>query len=375
MNSRERVEAALDFRHPDHVPIEINPTLSAYNGLKSLLESDCEDSPAPNLAMEVVPHPDILKKIGVDLISLKIGGEKQLTGELPEKAVDAWGIEYRLTKQNTGQYYEVVTNPLKGASARDLERYQWPEPPGEDRIDRLREQAESLYNRTDLALVGRFGGPILEIAGNLLGMEEWLVRLMSEPEFAADLLKRIAGICTAWDLRCIEEVGHYCSIIKVSGEDLGMQQGPLYPPAQFREIILPALRHRWDRVLEMRNRVGSRAKVMLHSCGSVRAYIPDLIEAGIEVLDPVQPLAAGMDPGELHRDFGGRIVFHGGIDIQKLLPTGSAEDVYRATLACLEGFEAQEGGFILAPAHAIQADTPPENIMAMVKAGRDYKGN
>jgi uroporphyrinogen decarboxylase len=125
----------------------------------------------------------------------------------------------------------------------------------------------------------------------------------------------------------------------------------------------------------MRNRVGSTAKVMLHSCGSVRAYIPDLIEAGIEVLDPVQPLAAGMHPGELHRDFGGQIVFHGGIDIQKLLPTGTTEEVYRATLACLQGFEAQEGGFILAPAHAIQADTPPENIMAMVRAGRDYNGN
>jgi uroporphyrinogen decarboxylase len=204
-------------------------------------------------------------------------------------------------------------------------------------------------------------------------MEEWLVRLMSEPEFAADLLNRIAGICTAWDLQCIREVGRYCCIIKVSGEDLGMQQGPIYPPAQFREIILPALRYRWDRVLEMRNRVGSRAKVMLHSCGAVRSYIPDLIEAGIEVLDPVQPLATGMDPSELYDDFGGRIVFHGGIDIQKLLPTGTAEEVYRATLACLEGFEAQKGGFILAPAHAVQADTPPENIMAMVQAGKDYK--
>lgn len=375
MTSRQRVEAALDFRRPDRVPIDINPTLSAYNRLKSLLDADCDDSPAPNLAMEVVPHPETLKKTGIDLISLKIGGEKQLSGALPKKAVDAWGIEYGLTRQNAGQYYEVVTNPLKGASAKDLERYQWPEPPSEDRIDRLRRQAESLYNHTDLALVGRFGGPILETAGNLLGMEEWLVRLMSEPEFAANLLNRIAGICTAWDLRCIQEVGRYCSIIKVSGEDLGMQQGPLYPPAQFREIILPALRYRWDKVLEMRNRIGSRAKVMLHSCGSVRAYIPDLIESGIEVLDPVQPLAAGMDPGELYRDFGGRIVFHGGIDIQKLLPTGSPEEVYRATLACLEGFEAQRGGFILAPAHAIQADTPPENIMAMVQAGRDYKGN
>jgi uroporphyrinogen decarboxylase len=106
---------------------------------------------------------------------------------------------------------------------------------------------------------------------------------------------------------------------------------------------------------------------MLHSCGSIRPYIPDLIDAGIQVLDPVQPLAANMDSRELKRDFGTRLAFHGGIDIQQVLPFGSEADVEQEVHSRIQAF-APGGGYILAPSHAIQADVPPANIVAMCRA-------
>ena len=113
---------------------------------------------------------------------------------------------------------------------------------------------------------------------------------------------------------------------------------------------------------------------MLHSCGSVSCFIQDLIDAGIDILDPVQPLAEGMEPEKLKKEFSDKIVFHGGVDIQQLLPNGSAEEVYQGTIKCLEGFKADKSGFILSPAHSVQADVPPENIIAMIKAVKNWNG-
>jgi uroporphyrinogen decarboxylase len=159
--------------------------------------------------------------------------------------------------------------------------------------------------------------------------------------------------------------------MKVSGEDFGTQHSLLYPPEVFHTVLLPALRRRWDAVRRKRDEVNSRAKVMLHSCGAIRPLIPDLVEAGIEILDPVQPLAAGMSASELHAQFGGRLAFHGGIDVQQLLPRGTPEEVRAETARVIADFDGIHGGTIVAPAHTVQADTPPQNIVAMTEAVRE----
>ena len=137
---------------------------------------------------------------------------------------------------------------------------------------------------------------------------------------------------------------------------------------------MPVLRKRWTRVRQKLVEVGSEAKIMLHSCGAISCFIQDLIDAGIDILDPVQPLAEGMVPEKLKKEFNSNIIFHGGVDIQQLLPYGSPQEVYEGTIKCLRGFKAGEGGFILSPAHSVQADVPPENILAMIKTVKNWDG-
>jgi len=374
MTSRERVIAACSHQPPDRVPIDLNLTLTAYRNLKKYLRIKDSEVLAPNTAMEVIPDPQILERLGVDLISVKLSSGRG-GGELPETIIDGWGIKYKLVRQTSGEYYEVFASPLAKATIDDLKDYPWPTTDVASMADSLRERAKRLYEQTDLALVGRFGGAILEIAANLLGMEEWYVRLAADQEFIIELLRRIGEVCTRHDLAGVEAAGEYLQIMKVSGEDLGMQTGPLYSPKMFHEILLPPLKRRWQAVRNKLSQINPSAKIMLHSCGAVRCFIPDFIDAGIDILDPVQPLASGMIPAELKKEYGDGLVFHGGVDIQRLLPHGTPDEVAEGTRECLKGFEAARGGFIIAPSHTVQADVPPENLIAMIETARQWTGS
>jgi len=371
MNSRQRVHTAINHQPPDRTPVDINLTLAAYDRLINYLGVECGKRPAPSLAMEVIPPQELLAELGVDVISVKFGEPKAWDGELRPRKRDAWGIEYRLIEQAAGSYYEADTHPLADATLDDLHEYPWPDVPSQSSADTLNTHARTLHGQTDLALVGRFGAPILETAGLLLGMEQWYLRLASDPDFVRTLLDKISGVATETDLLGIEAAGGYLQIMKVSGEDLGTQNGPLYSPKMFHELLLPPLARRWQAVREKLAKVNPEAKMMLHSCGSIRAFIPDLIAAGIDILDPIQPLAEGMAPESLYAEFGGQLVFHGGIDVQCILPSGTPDDVSRETRRYLEALHAAEGGYIVAPSHTVQADVPPENLLAMIAAVRD----
>jgi len=372
--SRERVVAVLEHREPDRVPIDINPTLDFYQKLKSFLGLEVEEKLRPNFAMEVIPHPRVLSALDVDLISVKLGsatggGSPQRRGDL---VLDAWGAGWRQINQpGGGGYLEPVYHPLAEATLQDLRSYPWPDPAAPGRGEGAESAAKWLYEETDLALVGRFGGPIIETPLYLVGWENWLVRLAQEPDFAAALLTKITDIQIALDRVGLEATAKYLQIFKVSGEDLGMQTGPLYSPRMFRTLLLPHLKRRWRAARAYLDEVNPAVRIMLHSCGSIRPFIPDLIEAGIQVLDPVQPHAANMDSAALKRDFGDHLTFHGGVDIQHVLPFGSEQEVEAEVRRRIQAF-APGGGYILAPAHNVQADVPPANLVAMCRAAHEY---
>ena len=348
-------------------------SLGAYLAMIEFLGLPKKRIPAPSAAMEIVPDPEVIATLGVDILSIKPGDLKFLSGveDLPKEIVDGWGVRRALKQHRTGAYYEIASHPLSGTGIGKLGEYPWPtvDPSAPD--ETLRAHAEKLHTETDCALVGRFGGPLLEIASSLLGQEEWYIRLLEDPDFVFALLNRISDICTAQDLRGINACGEYLQIMKVSGEDLGMQSGLLYPPDVFHNIILPPLRSRWQRVRERLSEVNPSAKIMLHSCGAISPIIPELMESGIDIIDPVQPRAFGMDPDTLRASFS-NIVFHGGIDIQQLLPFGTVDEIQRRTTEVLDGFRANEGGFIVAPSHCVQPDIPPENLIAMIDTVREY---
>jgi uroporphyrinogen decarboxylase len=212
----------------------------------------------------------------------------------------------------------------------------------------------------------------MEQATFLRGYEEWMMDLVLYPDFARRLMNHIADIQIALDEVGIKEAGQYLSIFKVSGEDLGMQNRPMFSQKVWQEILRPILRRRWKAARKALDKYNAgHVKLMLHSDGTIREFIPDLIEDGIEVLDPIQTSCTGMEAAGLQRDFGREIVFHGAIDTQKILPFGSPVEVKTETIQIIRSL-GQGGGLILGPVHNVQPDVPPENIVAMCQAVQEF---
>ncbi len=371
--SRERVIAAINHTEADRVPIHITPLYDFYLELKKYLGLEIEEEIKSGITMEVIPHPQVIAELGADITSVKLGAPQKTNSQTrsDDCIKDEWGVLYRKVRQPRGSYYEVAHSPLAEAGISDLQKYPWPAADLPGRGEAAEAAAKYLYENTDLAIMGRFGGPIVEMGVYLLGFEHWMTRAASEPEFTAAFLDKTAEAQMAFDCVGIQATAKYLNILKVSGEDLGMQTGTLYSPKMFHDLILPHLRRRWQAARKLLNELNPRVKIMLHSCGSVRKFIPDLIEGGIQILDPAQPRASGMDSFELKREFGDKLVFHGGIDIQQVLPFGTQEEVEEEVRTRIHAF-APGGGYILAPAHNVQADTPPANIVAMCQAAQKY---
>ncbi|HSR28975.1 MAG TPA: uroporphyrinogen decarboxylase family protein [Anaerolineae bacterium] len=377
--SRERVIAAIEHREADRVPININPVLDFYLNLKRYLGLEIEEEIRASSMAEVIPHPDVLAALGVDLIAVKPGAPRGPRAALPDGAptdgrlrFNEWGVGLReIAQPGGGRYWEPVYHPLASATIDDLERYPWPDPSAPGRGEGAEVEARRLYEDTNLALVGRFGGPIVETAIYLVGFENWLIRVLKDTEFVEALLDKITDIAMALDRVGLQATARYLQIFKISGDDFGMQTGPLYSPKTFRSLFLPRLRRRWAAARAYLDEVNPRIKILFHSCGGIRPFIPDLIDIGLQILDPVQPRAAGMASAELKQEFGDRLTFHGGVDEQQVLPFGSEQDVELEVIRCLEAF-AQGGGYILAPAHYVQADVPPANLVAMCRAAHTH---
>lgn len=190
-------------------------------------------------------------------------------------------------------------------------------------------------------------------------------------DFARRLLDIIADIQIILDRRGIEAAGKYLSIFKLSGEDFGMQDRPLFSMKTWEELVRPVLTRRWQAARAACDEFAPHVKLMLHSDGAIRPFIPDIIECGVDILDPIQPHCEGMELYSLKCDFGDRLVFHGAIDTQKVLPFGTPEQVEAETIRCIDAL-GRGGGYILAPVHNVQADVPPENLIAMCEAVRAF---
>jgi uroporphyrinogen decarboxylase len=190
--------------------------------------------------------------------------------------------------------------------------------------------------------------------------------LASEPEFIDTLLGHVTDVFIQFDRVGLQATAKYIQIFKVSGEDLGSQNAPLYSMNMFKEQLLPHLARRWKAARMYLDGANREVKIMLHSCGSIRQYIPYLIKNNIDILDPVQPLAHDMASRELKKEFGTDIVFHGGVDIQYALSQGSKEEILEETKNRICDY-GPGGGFILSTSHNVQADVPPENYMTMIE--------
>jgi uroporphyrinogen decarboxylase len=275
---------------------------------------------------------------------------------------DEWGIRYR----DVGNYTEMVGHPLSNASLYDLETFSWPDLTDKSRVRNLRQKALDFYEKGYAIALGSVGGRVFEQAQWLRGMGRFLEDLALDTDFAEALLDKLVHVQIDFFNNVLEEIGDILEVVCM-GDDLASQRGLLISPDMYRRLIKPRQAEVYGHVRKL-----TKAKVMHHSCGAVYPLIGDLIDIGVDILNPVQPLAEGMDREKLKKDFGKRICFWGGVDEQKVLPFGSVNDVAREVNTAVDSLGCG-GGYVLSAAHNVQPDVSPENILAMYAACRERR--
>lgn len=400
MTPRERILTACSHREPDRIPVDFSGHRSS--GISALLYPKLRAAlglprgevriydPVQQLA---VVDEDVLDRFGIDTIELGRGFAQEdadwsdwvLPDGTPCKIV-SWATPHRedgrwVLKSQSGSvlgqmvdgsvYFEQTCFPLMDDPGMKLEdalnECMWTavgSPPGPTTAGpqgrrRLRDGAKRMRSQTDRAIIGLFGGNLLEIGEFLFRMDRFLEMLVGDPKAVHDFLDRLVE----HHLKVLEEyladVGQSIDII-LFGDDLGMQTGPLMSPAMYREFFKPRHEMMWRRAKELAD-----VRVQLHCCGGVSPLIPDLIDAGLDILNPIQTSCAGMDPAYLKREFGNDLVlWGGGCDTQHMLPEGTPDEVkehVRERIAIL----APGGGFVFQQVHNILAYVPPENVIAM----------
>jgi uroporphyrinogen decarboxylase len=269
---------------------------------------------------------------------------------------DIWGAQRRRVAAAHGAYEELASYPLGDARSLDeLRRYRWPTPDWWC-FDSLRADIAAL-NRPETYSIRFRAGSIFETAWSLYGFERFLCDLAADPVLPRYIMERITEVHTANLRAVLRAAGDLLDVIYFY-DDFASQTGLLLGPETYDRHLRPF----HQRLIDIAAQSGK--PVMLHSCGAVAPLIPRLIEMGVNILNPIQPRARGMEPEQLARAFGGRLAFHGGIDIQELLPRSTPSQV-KAEAARVAEVLGDNGGYILASAHHIQADTPVENVLAM----------
>lgn len=365
MTARERVVTALNHQEPDRVPFDCTFSYGGYNRLREYLGyGDPVKVSSPWLSVRV--PIDFMQKFDIDLYY--IGLNRWLDTPPFEYGMDTytdeWGVTYRKIENPSGIHYELANAPLKDAKLSDLHDYPWPDPYHPALVDGLEERCRTLYEETDFCLVGKFSNSIFEQAFYLRGLEQLFVDFAHNPEFACALMDRLTDIA----IGCLEvglrACGRYIQILRLAGDDMGHQQGTLISPRMFRSLVKPRFARLYRAAKEMARQYNPDCKLMIHTDGDVYPIIPDYIEMGLDVLNPVQPYVAEMDHARLKQEFGDRLSFHAGIDIQHVLPFGTPEEV-RAEAIKVMRVLGKGGGYILAPTHYVQPDVPPENLVAL----------
>jgi len=362
------VIAVLGHELPDRVPVDLGSTAvssihqRANDALKTLLGIEANE-PVHDVAQGiVVPDEQILQRFGVDCRRVVLRPPSTAAAASPSSNEDTYLDEWGVRRQRAELYWEIVGHPLADARGEDLRHYPWPDPHDPCRVAGLAEEARRLYEETDYALVADFlGGGIFEQALWMRGFERFLMDLITDEPLVIALLDTLLERYIEFYAVYLEAVGPYVQIVAV-GDDLGMQTGPLISPRLYRRLIKPRHKELYDFIHSR-----TEAKIMHHTCGSVFPFVQDLIDVGVDILNPIQTSARGMDPAALKREFGEQLVFHGGIDVQQILPFATPERV-REEVKRIVATLGQGGGYILAPSHNIQADVPPENVLAMYEA-------
>jgi len=376
MNSRDRILTTLQHKEPDQIPFDLagttwsGITMGAYRNLLSYLNVESENPEWADVIQQiVVPSEQVLEKLKVDTRGLR-----PLTSHnwnVYEKLKDAgdnweyldeWQFIHHFPKKN-GHWFSIVKNPMEHLDdpvVDEVESFDWPNAPDRRRITNLREQAIQYREQGKVVIIKGLCAGIFEMHQRIRGMANAMLDPLIYPEFSDKLIGKIADLKIEFWEMALDELADVIDIV-AEGDDYGTQSSQLVDPDHFRQYYKPHVK----RVLDCIRKKAPDSYIMFHSCGNIRPIIPDFVEVGVDIINPVHVTATGMEPKQLKKDFGKDIVFWGGgVDTQHVLPSGSPKDVVDDVLRNIEAL-APGGGFVFTTVHNIQSEVPPENIMAM----------
>lgn len=412
MTSRERVLCALQHEEPDKIPLDLGAMRStgimaiAYHRVKQYLGMSGGETLVYDVVQQLAqPEGEILDYVQADVVDL---GRAFLTAPedwkdftLPDGSpakIPAW-IDLRerdggwafVAEDGTllGQmppgvtylsqcYWPLADLPANLTRAQLEEAMQkviwaalptppWHQPLTAEHLADIRARAKHLYETTDYAIMVAFGGNLLEWGQFLCGIENFLCALVASPQRVERLLDLLVELHLENLEKFLPAVDGYVQIIQM-GDDLGTQTGAQISPPTYRRFFKPRHREIYQYVKEH-----SRLHLFLHSCGSIEELLPDLIDIGVEIINPVQTSAARMSPEHLKREYGRDIVFWGGgCDTQRVLPRGTPEEIEAQVRERMQIF-GPRGGFVFTQVHNILANVPPENIVALWEAAKKYR--
>jgi hypothetical protein len=416
MDSRERVNLALNHQEPDRVPLDLGGSVvtgmhvSTVYHLRQALDLD-----APGTPVKVIePYQmlgeiklDLVEALGVDVVGF--GGIKTFFG-FENKGWKPWttfdGVPVLVPEAfNTepepngdilmypegdrsappsghmpkgGWYFDTIVRqePIDDGKLNIKDNLEEFGPISDEELEHFQSETERLYTETDKAIFANFGGtgfgdialvpaPWLKRPKGIRDIEEWYVSTVSRRDYVYEIFERQCEIALANLVKSHDAVGERVSVVFVTGTDFGMQAGPFISPKTYRTLYRPFHKRVNDWVHD-----NTTWKTFIHSCGSVVALMEDFVDAGFDILNPVQCSAAGMDPVELKSRFGDRITFWGGaVDTQRTLPFGTPEQVRAEVQERIRVF-GPGGGFVFNTIHNVQPMSPVENVLAVYKALR-----
>jgi uroporphyrinogen decarboxylase len=373
LTSRQRVQLSIGHKEPDRVPLILGGCTSttiavgAYQRLRKHLGLSEETIRFMSVPQQIVfVAEDVMQALEIDIRPVAEKPARNSSSYDPgdDSVTDEWGVVWKRPKG--GLYYDIVKSPLENAGIDDLGSHAWPDPLHPDRSAGIAEQARELFENSPYALYGNVpGNNIFERAWYMRGLENFMVDLLVNPEFARALMRKITDVHKARTRKFLDVCGKYLQIFR-TGDDIASQNSLLVSHETYCEMIKPFQKEYFSLIKDHTD-----AKIIYHICGAVAPLIDDLMEIGVDILNPVQVSSAAIDPAGLKRKYGTGLSFCGAIDTQKVLPTGSPEDVEEEVRNRIRVL-GPGGGYLLAAVHNIQSDVPAENIVAMFSAGKKY---
>lgn len=363
MTSKERFVKALNHEPTDRPPIYCSVVPQLAEKLAAHLGMPYEPGIDSPMSGNRISWRDLMLVLGSDTVCVaSCAPDTAPTVTRPDGLiVNEWGIGMR----NHGLYDDFEYHPLaECTTVEQVEAYPFPDVDAPGRF-RYAEECIQRFG-ADYGIIADLECSIFETAWYMVGLEKLFMDMAMEEPYVDVLFDKIAAFHTAVGCRLVEMGADlvWC------GDDLGSQSGPMISVDMFDRYFRPRI----ERMFRAFKAVNPEVKIAWHSCGSILPLIPSFIEAGLEVLNPIQPLATGMDPEWLKATYGTQLAFFGGVCVQELLPHGTPEQI-RTEVHRRIDILSRNGGFLIAPAHNIQADTSVENVLAFFDAVKSYDGN